>query len=148
MSISARPRVLTQRASIEHLERRCLFDANLAGAFVGRVPASLSPVASNHVFVRIVNQGDAPLNRPVSVTLYASADAMLDAGDTPLTTITRRVWLKPGQGRNLPVTFVTPGTLTDGNDYLLADISGGDAVVGNVVATPAPLAVKQPFVDL
>ena len=99
--------------------------------------------------MRIVNQGDARANGPVSVTLYASTDATLDASDTPLTTITRRVRLKPGQGRNLPIAFATPATLPEGNDYLLAKMDGGSLRWRETsLRRQTPLAVKQPFVDL
>src|SRR4051812_15077806 len=69
---------------VERLEDRRLLSADLAPAFVGDLPPTLPPAGKNQVTVRVGNVGDAKAVGAVTVRVYASTDATLDAGDVPL----------------------------------------------------------------
>src|SRR5665213_2642282 len=76
--ISKRPIV-----EVQVLESRQLFSADLAGAFVGKIPAALTVQGTNKVTIRLSNAGAAAAG-PVTVALYASLDATLDSSDVAL----------------------------------------------------------------
>src|SRR5436309_15815521 len=65
--------------TIEALEPRTLRSASFAPAFAGHLPSTLTAGRLARVTVRLSNRGDAPAG-PAAVSLYASADASLDAG--------------------------------------------------------------------
>src|SRR6476469_3900495 len=79
---------------IESLETRRLLSGDLAGAFAGRIPNVCLQGSSQQVAIKITNHGAGPTTGPVTVSLYASADAELDGGDVLLGRLARNVKLK------------------------------------------------------
>lgn len=138
---------------VERLEGRRLLSADLAPAFVGNVPGTLPPAVKKEVTVRVANRGNATAAGAVTVRLFASADAALDAADMPLGQTTKSLKLKAGGGKALKVRITPPAGLASGNYSLLAQVetaaAGSNADPANdVAASPAPVAVQEPFVDL
>src|SRR3712207_2412634 len=85
-----RPRTLRDAHPplVERLEGRQLLSATLTGHFAGAVPANLHPTNKSQLTVRVTNEGDAPARGRVTVSLHASADAVLDEGDARLADVT------------------------------------------------------------
>jgi hypothetical protein len=138
---------------IERLESRQLLSADLTGVFFGKVPTAIPLQVTNHLTVRVTNQGDASAVGAASVLLYASTDASLDSGDTLLGTGTAKLNLKATKSSNVTVKFASPSALITGGYYLLADIVDGSGITeqntaNNVVATASTVTITQPFVDL
>jgi hypothetical protein len=103
------------------------------------------------VKVILRNDGSAAAAGPVTITLLASTDAAPSPDvDLPLAQVTRRVRLKPGQTRALPmrVKFAAPAAAAVGNYLLLASASGPTVSVNNVAQAPALLTVELPAVQL
>ena len=138
---------------IEPLEPRQLLTADLTGTFISKLPTALPLQATNHLTVRITNQGDALAAGPANVLLYASTDPALDAGDTLLTTSKVKFHLKPGQSSNVVLKFTSPTTLSTGAYFLLAEVIDGSTITeqntaNNVFSTLATVVITAPFVDL
>ncbi len=143
----------TKSRHIDVLESRTLFSVDLTGVFFGKVPTAIPLQATNHLTVRVTNQGDASAVGAASVLLYASTDATLDASDTLLCTTNTKLNLKATKSSNVNLKFTSPTTLTTGSYYLLADIVGGATITeqntaNNVLATASAVTITQPFVDL
>jgi subtilase family serine protease len=104
------------------------------------------------VRLQLTNSGDAPIQSPVGIQLVASSDTTLDAGDAPVTNVTRPVRLQPGRSRFLVVPFAYP-TVADGQYFILANLDSANGIAegnegNNVAASAAPVLIAEPFVDL
>jgi hypothetical protein len=137
---------------VEPLEDRRLLSADLTPSFSGAVPAVLTAGAPAKVAVRVANVGDVRASGAAQVTLYASADGMLDAGDTPVGDAVRALKLKPGKSTAVKVALQAPGNLPAGDYTLLACVETGSSAIQDANAandmTTAALLVRQPVVDL
>lgn len=130
----------------ELLECRLFWSATLSGTFAGRVPAALSPAQSNHVSLRLINNGDQSANGPVNVNLYASSGPTLNPGAPLLASASRMIRLRPGRGANVPLRFNSPTGLQDGSYFLLAQVGGNGSTA--LVTSPRPVSIQHPFIDL
>lgn len=137
---------------VERLEDRRLLSATLAGSFGGNLPAALVPTVKKSVAIRVTNSGDALAAGPVSVNLYLSSDASLDASDILIGHVARNIHLKPGKSSTLSVGVNVPTTLAAGNYELILSIDGSNAGASganpSVAVAPGAIQVQQPFVDL
>jgi hypothetical protein len=98
------------------------------------------------VTLRVANRTAAAFSGPATAELFLSADATLDDGDALLAAAAgaRKLKLRPGATRPLPVKFTYPALPADGGDrYLLARAAGSD-----VAASAVPLRVVNPAIDL
>jgi hypothetical protein len=136
-------------ASVELLESRLLWSAALSGSFAGASPAGLSPARANRVALRIANTGDQLAGGRIRVNLYASTNPVPGGGEMLLATNQRILQLRPGRSLNVPLRFTQPSGLPDGSYFLLAQVSSDAGIdSGGFIASPAPVAVRQPFIDL
>ena len=95
------------------------------------------------------------LSAPVKVSLFASADAVADAGTDPqLATQTKKLKLKPGKSKTLKFKFTYPGTLPDGAYSLLA-VADPDTVKlyqstqgrrGSMAETLFRITLRDPYI--
>ncbi len=135
---------------IERLEDRRMLSADLSATFPGRLPAALPVDGTSVINVHLTNHGSSIAQGTAQVELFASTDAMLDAGDFPVVTKPIHVRLRPRGAENVRLSFATPTSLADGEYYLLAELQGSTAVVGSpaVAASSAPVSIQSPFSDL
>jgi VCBS repeat-containing protein len=79
--------------------------------------------------VVVSNVGDAAAGEAVQVTLYASADGILDASDTVLATAQTAGGLAAGTSEALTLGFQLTTALLPGDYVLLAEVDSADQVV-------------------
>ena len=144
---------IVQKYFFEALEPRCLLSADLADAFAGTIPAALPPQGNNTLSVLVSNFGSTTACGAATITLYASTDKTLDAGDTVLGAKTVNLNLAASHSVAQSVSFPAPTTLASGPYYILADVEGSAAIrdlnaANNVVATAATVQITKPFMDL
>jgi hypothetical protein len=112
-------------------------------------PRTMAP-PSGSVSLTVGNQGGG-VQGNVIVSLYASTDGSFD-GATPIADQSVYVSLGDGEQQSLNVNFFMPGTLADGDYYLLAKVSA-PAVFGdtnadnNAAASGSTFAFTQPPAD-
>ena len=120
------------------------------------LPASVVGGAKGNVRVQLTNNGNAPVDGTAAVALLArGADAATQgAGDiTLVTTPDRRIRLRPGQSRFIPVRFTYPTGAPDGAYNLVAVADPGRTIVegsdlNNEGVSATSVTVAAPFVDL
>jgi hypothetical protein len=123
--------------------------AVLTAAVVGQLPAAViaGQKARATPVVTVTNEGESRANTAVTVTLFLSPDPTLDPADAQLGAVTKRLRLKPGQGKPVKVKLGPFPAVADGAYHILAQVTepgGGSAVA----AAEATVAVAAPFVDL
>ena len=128
-------------------------DADLTAAVVAPPAASLLLGGKGRTTVRVTNAGGAAVAGPMAFEIAASGDAFLNPDDHVLGTVTKKVNLKPGKSKNVKLDFTVPVSLPAGSYVLLVRPNSTNAVPetavsNNVAATPAPVAIAEPFVDL
>ena len=90
----------------------------------------------------------------LQVTLYASADGALDAGDANLLTFsTPPLLLKTKGTRNVTLTGATATSLAKGNYFLLTSVDSSNAVAeadesNNVTPSAGAIPLAPPVIDL
>jgi Tol biopolymer transport system component len=115
------------------------------GGSLGAVPTSL--VAGQRVTLpfTIQNNGNIPAKGTISLKLLASADDEL-GGDTEIVTLIKKINLRPGKPRLLPLSFVVPSTIATGSYNLLVQIDSAGAIaetneVNNVVVGSSTFSI-------
>jgi len=78
--------------------------------------------------VRVLNQGDAPAKRKVTIELYLSADATLDGGDRRVAKASKSLALNEARAKTVSVRVKLPKALDDGAYRLLARVDATDRV--------------------
>ena len=117
-------------------------------------PAVIAGASTGKVTVKVTNNGDGNLSDTVRVTLYASTDGTLDAGDANLLTFDRRLKIKGAGGfKNVKTVVVFPSSLPQNTYFLLAAVDEPNIVpeendFNNVAVTSNSVVVAEPFVDL
>jgi hypothetical protein len=114
-------------------------------------PAVVAGAKSNgaKVTVVIANDGSAALSAPVTVQLFVSSDAALDADDTPIgAPVVRRFNLEPGAIKTLDLKLARFPIVPDGDYFLLAGTSAKGAVGGTAASGGTVNIAAAPFVDL
>jgi CARDB len=118
------------------------------------LPDMTLPEGTFTVPVTVANTGNAPALGMIDIDLYASEDQSLDGTDTPLTTVSRYVYLPAGSSQiyNLRVQLPDEQGISVGDYYLLADIDSQDNIAeineDNVVASDQTFGVAEPQTDL
>jgi hypothetical protein len=116
--------------------------ASLPPAVVGGMKAKKARAR-----VAVTNMSSERVSGPVTIGLFLSADATLDAGDAAVTSSVRRLTLKPGQTKTVRMHVREFPAVADGAYHLMAQVTGPAG--GGAVASGAPvLTVAAPFVDL
>ena len=104
--------------------------------------------------VLVTNSGNQDAVGTISITVFASADGLVNAGDATVGTFPAKVKLKPGQGKAMKLGFKTfPANVPDGDYFLLAQVDSGGQLTetnesDNVGSTAATIRIAAPFVDL
>jgi uncharacterized membrane protein len=97
--------------------------------------------------VNVSNAGGASSSGPVTVKVYASADGVVDAGDTLLTQVSKSLKLAAKKAKALALKFTVP-SVGDGTFNILTEVSGGgDASASNNVVAATPVTFSVPKVD-
>jgi len=107
---------------------------DLATAFASANPISVIPGHSDEAIVTITNTGNTIAKGIFNLSLYASADELLDRSDTLLTGVNKRaIRLRPGHSITLHLHFTAPADATPGSCDLIASttsitqLADGDA---------------------
>jgi len=134
---------------IEPLEGRSYLSADLVPAISGSLPPALVTGGKfkSNVVVTITNQGDAAYAGPATLDLLASTDQTPDAGDTPVSSISGNLKLKPGASKSFKVKSGTVPALADGDYFLLAQVTDSAGAVRSAGSTTSS-HVAPAFVDL
>lgn len=142
----------------EPLERRVFLAADLvATEIVGRLPETMISGQRGRVpalGVNVTNSGDAPVRANVVVRLFASADGVLDGADAQLVEQTKRLNLKQGKSRRIPIRVRdVPGGIPQGTYRLLAFVDATNVVpedndLNNTIASQGSISIGPAFVDL
>jgi hypothetical protein len=118
----------------------------------GSLPTAVVGGAKGRQSVRITNRGAAAAAGTITVSLYASADAVLDPTDQLTASTSKSMKLKPGASKQVRMKFDYPA-LDDGAYRLLAFADASDVIpesdeANNVAATASAVQIARPFVDL
>jgi hypothetical protein len=100
---------------------------DLKAAIVNRGAIAVTAAQSGVADVRITNVGTVLARGAVTLSLYTSADDVLDSDDTLLHTLTRRMQLRPGQSITVAVPFKAAAGLQPGGYFVIAGISSRTA---------------------
>jgi hypothetical protein len=103
--------------------------------------------AKGKVVVVMTNESSQAVAGPVTVQLFTSSDATVDAGDATLSMVTKKLKFKPGQARKLRMKLSAFPTVADGSYQLLAQIQAPDQTT-SVAQAAAPITIAAPFVDV
>ena len=104
--------------------------------------------------LRITNTGSTQFTGPVSITVYASLNTSTDsaslAADTFVTTVNlAHLNLGAGKSQGAALKFTYPSGMANAAYYLIASIDEtGLNTAPAVVATPTPVTISPPLVDL
>ncbi|MCK5269652.1 MAG: hypothetical protein KAJ46_02660 [Sedimentisphaerales bacterium] len=116
------------------------------------LPDMTLPEGAFTVPVTVANTGNAPALGMIDIDLYASEDQSLDETDTPITTVSRYVYLPAGSSQAYNLRVQLPDDISCGDYYLLADIDSQDNIAeindDNVVASDQTFGVAEPQTDL
>jgi Tol biopolymer transport system component len=96
-------------------------------ATVGAVPAAAAAGQRMRVPVSLINNGNVTAKGPITFRILASADNVLDAGDTELISLPKVVSLKPGKARVVPLSFRMPAVAA-GTYYFIVQANWGGAI--------------------
>ncbi|HEY2586148.1 MAG TPA: FG-GAP-like repeat-containing protein [Tepidisphaeraceae bacterium] len=98
--------------------------------------------------VRLTNSGTTAMTGPISISLLLSDSQAGSASDPVLTTIKRRINLKPGKSAAFPVTArAVPAAATAGTKFVVAVVTDPGSMTG-VGASSNTIQVQLPVVDL
>jgi hypothetical protein len=142
----------------EPLESRQLLAADLvATEVVGRFPDDLISGERARIpalGVNINNAGNENVRGQVVFRVFASADGILDGADPLLVEQTKRLNLKAGRPRRVPLAVRdVPPTVPQGTYRLLVQVDATNTVVedneqNNSIASSDTVAIGPPFVNL
>jgi hypothetical protein len=105
--------------------------------------------ARGRVQVVLRNDGTTPAAGPVSLTLHASPDGVVNPeSDMLLGRLSRRVKLAPGETRAVPLRMRFAPPAGGGDFLLLASAVGAAVSTRNVSQGAVPVRVEAPVVDL
>ena len=97
---------------------------DLSTAFADEQPIHVNPGRPSRALVTVTNDGNVTAAGTLGLTLYASSDATLDAGDTVLTELpTKKVHLRAGKAMKLRVRFTSPEGLAAGSYVVIASVT-------------------------
>ena len=113
---------------------------------LGPIPTSLVAGQRVRLPFTIQNNGNVPARGAISLKLLASGDELLGSNDTEIITLIKRVSLRPGRPRLMPLSFVMPSTVPAGTYRLLVQIDSAEIVnesneTNNVVASEGTFTV-------
>ena len=141
--------------SIAYPQQDYEYKADLEGTIDSdSLPDMTLPEGTFTVPVTVANTGSAPAIGMIDIDLYASEDQSLDGTDTPLTTVSRYVYLPAGSSQTYSLRVQLPDEqdISVGDYYLLADIDSQDNIAeineDNVVASDQTFGVAEPQTDL
>jgi hypothetical protein len=142
----------------ESLEQRRLLAADIVATEVtGKLPDDLVDGTRPRIpgiGVNINNAGDTAIKTPVVVRLFASADGILDAGDTLLQEQTTKLAVKAGGHKHIPIKLRdNVPNLAQAAYQLIANVDATNVVpetndANNTVATGTTVAIGPAFVNL
>ena len=78
--------------------------------------------------ITIVNNGNVPASGIITIDLFASGDNLIDAGDLPLASVTKKIRLRNGQSRPIRVSFVVPANLTAGEYFVTTNVDSAGVI--------------------
>ena len=84
--------------------------------------------------VTLVNNGNVPAKGTMTFRVLASADNVLDAGDTEVVSLPKRLSLKPGKPRTMVLSFPRSTTLAAGNYFFVVQGNWGGTIADNNLA--------------
>lgn len=76
----------------------------------------------------IQNNGNVPVRGAAILRILASTDDIVDGNDVELAVLPRRLSLRPGRPRLMPLSFIVPSTLTTGTYRLLVQIDSAGTI--------------------
>ena len=98
-----------------------------------------APVRQVGATLLIRNDGNVPVNGPVTITLLASADTAADGADASLGTLTRVLRIKANSTRRLAFRLPLPAGLASGTYHVIARVdSGGNVTESDETNNDAP----------
>ncbi len=133
----------------------------LVDAIVGTLPVSVVGGSAGSTNLQVFNDGNIPFNALVTVTLYVSADQMLDGGDAQVLFGGTNRSIAVGKSIQFPLKFNYPTNLANGNYFLLAQVASTTTPVAgsvpaisvsappsNVAVSATPVNISQPIVTI
>ena len=101
---------------------------DLATMFAGNMPVSVRQGRHTDASLTVQNLGNLKSSATVSVRLYASPNPSADPASDPsarllVTMPAKKVTIRPGQSKNLPVRFVAPKGDVGGTYFLAAVVT-------------------------
>lgn len=118
---------------------------------LGKKTSFIGGVGKAGTVAKIKNVGDTAYKGQATVNWYVSADGVIDASDTLITSRSKFVNLKAGKQAVFKTKLLMPN-VPDGQYQILAEVvqgSGTDADAGNNTAAAAgAYTIAAPFVDL
>jgi hypothetical protein len=122
----------------------------LSATLKGGLPAAaisgqkIKPIVQTLV---LTTNSDTTVQGTVSIELLLSIDPSPSSDDLTVTTVTRKVNLKPGKHTSIPLRVTSLPELTEGTFYLVAGVTAPNDVVA-AASTAGTMDVSPPIVDL
>jgi Tol biopolymer transport system component len=115
------------------------------------LPSALAGSKAKKVRVLVTNQGNQPALGKATLNLFLSADSILDANDARLFSSAKKLKLKAGASKLMPVKFTYPASGAAGTVFVLSQIDAANVVAesreaNNISANP--VVVAPAFNDL
>lgn len=124
---------------------------DLSAALLTAPPAQITGGLKGKTAVKVLNDGDQISTGDVKVDLFLSTDSTLDDADPMVTTLTKRLSLKPGKSKALKLSYLFP-SVADGSYYMLARAERTDSpteidATNNIAASATTVPNRMPVID-
>lgn len=129
-------------------------NVDLAPTFVSDLPTEVVGGDPGRVTLNIANKGTANFAAGANITLYASADNVLDTTIDPVVRQISGLPLRIGHNsdKNVRIDFNYPTNLPDGNYKLIATVDAGSSLdtdtTNNTSVTTGQVFIRRAFIDL
>jgi subtilase family serine protease len=78
--------------------------------------------------VTIANNGNVPAGGTITIDLFASGDNLIDAGDFPLASVTRKIKVRNGASKVIRLSFVVPSGLAAGQYFVTTNVDSAGGI--------------------
>jgi uncharacterized delta-60 repeat protein len=125
---------------------------DLSASIVGKEPSSVIGGGKGTASVVVTNTGTNLASGTVTVSLFASPGPTPQVGDALIKSQPQAVKLLTNKNKAIKFSFVFPGSVIDGNYFLVAQVTSGGIqdinASNNIAASSSAVRIAKPFVDL
>jgi uncharacterized membrane protein len=106
---------------------------DLTPTVVSRPVGALTAGGKARMSLNVQNKGNVTINQNVTIKVTLSTDNVGDAADPEVISITKRLSIRAGATKAVPITFTFPTTVAAGTYFLVATIDPANAIAETTV---------------